>query len=105
MVGTPDSGKATLFDGLTVGPPMKPEPLLKCELTAWRRVPARESTLAPVRRETNSWKWTAFMFGYLVASAHLAAMATCWIAVGAGLWLLRSPLFSGLLGFDGRVPL
>lgn len=43
------------------------------------------ATLATVRRETNSWKWTAFMFGYLVALAYLAAMATYWIAVGAGL--------------------
>ena len=43
------------------------------------------ATLATVRRETNSWKWTAFMFGYLIALAYIAAMATYWISVWAGL--------------------
>lgn len=43
------------------------------------------ATLATVRRETNSWKWTAFMFSYLIALAYVASMATYWIAVGAGL--------------------
>lgn len=43
------------------------------------------ATLATVRRETNSWKWTAFMFGYLISLAYLASMATYWIAVWAGL--------------------
>jgi ferrous iron transport protein B len=43
------------------------------------------ATLATVRRETNSWKWTGFMFAYLVALAYLASMATYWIATWAGL--------------------
>ncbi|MFL2770736.1 MAG: ferrous iron transporter B [Rhodospirillaceae bacterium] len=38
------------------------------------------STLAVARRETNSWAWTAFMFGYLFALAYVAAGATFWIA-------------------------
>jgi len=33
------------------------------------------ATLATVRRETNSWGWTAFMTGYLFALAYLAALA------------------------------
>jgi ferrous iron transport protein B len=38
------------------------------------------STLAVARRETNSWRWPLFMFGYLFALAYLAAGATYWIA-------------------------
>ncbi|MGF1463698.1 MAG: ferrous iron transporter B [Maricaulaceae bacterium] len=43
------------------------------------------STLAVARRETNSWGWTLFMFGYLFALAYIAAGATYWIAKAAGL--------------------
>jgi ferrous iron transport protein B len=38
------------------------------------------STLAVARRETNSWRWTFFMFGYLFALAYIAAGATYWIS-------------------------
>jgi ferrous iron transport protein B len=34
------------------------------------------STLAIVRRETNSWKWPAVQFAYMSALAYLAALAT-----------------------------
>jgi ferrous iron transport protein B len=34
------------------------------------------STLAVVRRETNSWKWPALQFSYLTAIAYLSALAT-----------------------------
>lgn len=34
------------------------------------------ATLATTRRETNSWKWTAFMFGYLMTLAYVAAGLT-----------------------------
>jgi len=34
------------------------------------------STLAVMRRETNSWRWPAFAFGYLLALAYGAAFAT-----------------------------
>lgn len=37
------------------------------------------STLAVARRETNSWRWPLFMFGYLFVLAYLAAGATFWI--------------------------
>src|SRR6202008_3818124 len=43
------------------------------------------ATLATVRRETNSWRWTGFMFAYLVGLAYLAAFATYQIAKAAGL--------------------
>ncbi len=34
------------------------------------------ATLATIRRESNSWRWTAFAFGYLVALAYVAAGLT-----------------------------
>ena len=43
------------------------------------------STIAVTRRETNSWRWPLFMVAYLFVLAYLAAGATYWIAVAAGL--------------------
>ena len=43
------------------------------------------STIAVTRRETNGWKWPAFMVGYLFAAAYLMAGITYWLAVFAGL--------------------
>ncbi|MCB2087630.1 MAG: ferrous iron transporter B [Sphingomonadaceae bacterium] len=43
------------------------------------------STIAVARRETNGWKWPAFMLAYLFALAYLTAGLTYWIAVAAGL--------------------
>ena len=43
------------------------------------------STIAVTRRETNGWKWPAFMVGYLFALAYVAAGVTYWLAVAAGL--------------------
>lgn len=43
------------------------------------------ATLATARRETNSWAWTGFMFGYLMVLAYIAAGATFHIATWAGL--------------------
>lgn len=34
------------------------------------------STLAVVRRETNSWRWPAFMFGYMTVLAYVGALVT-----------------------------
>ncbi len=34
------------------------------------------STLAVVKRETNSWKWPAIQFAYMSALAYVAALAT-----------------------------
>src|SRR5262249_3577964 len=38
------------------------------------------STLAVVRRETNSWRWPALMFGYMTLRAYVGAWATFRIA-------------------------
>ncbi|MDR7103823.1 ferrous iron transporter B [Croceicoccus sp. BE223] len=43
------------------------------------------STIAVAKRETNGWKWPAFMLAYLFALAYIAAGATFWIATAAGL--------------------
>ncbi|WP_294256876.1 ferrous iron transporter B [uncultured Sphingomonas sp.] len=43
------------------------------------------STIAVTRRETNGWKWPAFMIGYLFALAYVAAGLTYWSAVGLGM--------------------
>lgn len=43
------------------------------------------STIAITRRETNGWKWPAFMVGYLFALAYVAAGLTYWTAVALGL--------------------
>jgi ferrous iron transport protein B len=42
------------------------------------------ATLGVVQRETNSWKWPAVMFGYMVALAYAAAFITYQIAVAFG---------------------
>ena len=43
------------------------------------------STIAVARRETNGWKWPAFMVGYLFALAYVFAGITYWSAVALGL--------------------
>jgi len=43
------------------------------------------STLAITRRETNSWRWPAFMLAYLFALAYVAAGVTFWSATALGL--------------------
>jgi ferrous iron transport protein B len=43
------------------------------------------STIAVARRETNGWKWPAFMLAYLFALAYLCAGITYWGAVALGL--------------------
>ena len=43
------------------------------------------STIAVTRRETNGWKWPAFMVGYLFLLAYTMAGITYWLATFAGL--------------------
>lgn len=43
------------------------------------------STIAVARRETNGWKWPAFMLAYLFALAYISAGITFWLATAAGL--------------------
>ncbi len=42
------------------------------------------STIAVTRRETNGWRWPAFMVGYLFAAAYIMAGITYWLAVAVG---------------------
>ena len=42
------------------------------------------STLGVVKRETNSWRWPAIMFSYMLALAYLASFAVYHIAAGFG---------------------
>jgi len=54
-------------------------------LLAWYVfAPQCASTLAVVRRETASWKWTAFLFGYMLALAYVAAFVTYQTALAFG---------------------
>jgi ferrous iron transport protein B len=56
-------------------------------LLAWYVfAPQCASTLAVVWRETNGWRWTAFLFSYMLALAYLAAFVTYHtaLALGAG---------------------
>ena len=43
------------------------------------------STIAVARRETNGWKWPAFMLAYLFGAAYVFAGLTYWTAVAFGL--------------------
>ncbi|MCC7308701.1 MAG: ferrous iron transport protein B, partial [Acidobacteria bacterium] len=42
------------------------------------------STIAIVRRETNSWRWPLFMIGYMTALAYIGALVTyqCGLLLG-----------------------
>jgi ferrous iron transport protein B len=51
--------------------------LLACYIFA----PQCGSTLAVNRRETGSWNWMAVTFGYMLALAYAASLATYNIAV------------------------
>jgi ferrous iron transport protein B len=42
------------------------------------------STLAVVRRETNSWRYPLFMAGYLFALAYIGSFITYRIALASG---------------------
>jgi ferrous iron transport protein B len=54
-------------------------------LLAWYVfAPQCASTLGVVKRETASWKWTAFLFGYMLALAYAAAFVTYHAAVALG---------------------
>jgi ferrous iron transport protein B len=42
------------------------------------------STLAVVRRESGSWKWPVFMFGYMTLLAYLASLLVYQVGRGLG---------------------
>lgn len=41
------------------------------------------STLMVIKRETNSWRWPAFTFGYMTVLAYVAA----WVVYRGGMWM------------------
>jgi ferrous iron transport protein B len=53
-------------------------------LTWYIFAPQCASTLAVIRRETGSWKWMAITFGYMLALAYAASLATYNVAVSLG---------------------
>jgi ferrous iron transport protein B len=54
-------------------------------LLAWYIfAPQCASTLAVIRRETGSWRWMAVTFGYMLALAYAASLATYTVAVALG---------------------
>ncbi|HUA51539.1 MAG TPA: ferrous iron transporter B [Candidatus Sulfotelmatobacter sp.] len=54
-------------------------------LLAWYIfAPQCAATLGVVRRETNSWRWPAFLFAYMIGLAYLAAFATFHITTALG---------------------
>jgi ferrous iron transport protein B len=54
-------------------------------LLAWYIfAPQCASTLAVIRRETGSWRWMAVTFGYMLALAYAASLATYNIAIALG---------------------
>jgi len=46
--------------------------------------PQCASTLGVVKRETNSWRWPAIMFGYMITLAYIAAFITYRVALALG---------------------
>jgi len=55
-------------------------------LLAWYVfAPQCASTLGVVRRETASWRWTGFLFSYMLALAYLSALLVYHVGVWAGL--------------------
>jgi len=57
-----------------------------CALLAWYIfAPQCASTLGVVRRETNSLRWPAFLFVYMIALAYAAAFATFHVTTALGL--------------------
>jgi ferrous iron transport protein B len=83
-----DAGDDTEAAGQAVGPKIAKDwslPTALAFLMWFVFAPQCLSTIAVTRRETNGWKWPAFMVSYLFVLAYVAAGATFWIATWAGL--------------------
>jgi ferrous iron transport protein B len=83
-----DAGDDTDAASAAVGPKLTrdwPLPTALAFLMWFVFAPQCLSTIAVTRRETNGWKWPAFMVSYLFVLAYVAAGATFWIATWAGL--------------------
>ena len=77
-----DSGQAAIRDNLRTRWSL---PTALAFLMWFVFAPQCISTIAVTRRETNGWRWPAFMIGYLFALAYAAAGITYWSAIGLGL--------------------
>ena len=82
MAGDDDGPSQQLEDRLKTAWPL---PTALAFLAWFVFAPQCISTIAVTRRETNGWKWPAFMVAYLFAIAYVAAGATYWTAVAFGL--------------------
>jgi len=83
-----DAGDDTDKASVEVGPKLAKDwslPTALAFLMWFVFAPQCLSTIAVTRRETNGWKWPAFMVSYLFVLAYVAAGATFWIATWAGL--------------------
>ena len=75
------SGPGTLADALSHQWPLASA----LAFLAWYVfAPQCLSTLAVVRRETNSWLWPCAMFAYMIARAYIAAFGGFHIASAVG---------------------
>jgi ferrous iron transport protein B len=77
-----DAGQATIRDNLRARWSL---PTALAFLMWFVFAPQCISTIAVTRRETNGWRWPAFMIGYLFTLAYVAAGITYWSAVALGL--------------------
>jgi ferrous iron transport protein B len=77
-----DAGKATIRENLRTHWTL---PTALAFLMWFVFAPQCISTIAVTRRETNGWRWPAFMITYLFTLAYVAAGATYWSAVALGL--------------------
>jgi len=76
-----DSGQATIRQNLQARWSL---PTALAFLMWFVFAPQCISTIAVTRRETNGWRWPAFMIGYLFTLAYVAAGITYWSAVALG---------------------
>jgi len=73
--------EATWADGSAVYTPLVGIGLMVFYVLACQCV----STIAVVRRETNSWRWPAFMVGYMTCLAYGAALLVYQVGTALGL--------------------
>jgi ferrous iron transport protein B len=64
-----------------VSPPTLPAPVALSLMVFFALCAQFVSTLAVIRRETNSWRWPIFTFAYMTTLAYLGAMAAYQLAM------------------------
>jgi Fe2+ transport system protein B len=91
LVGSPNAGKTSVFNHLTG---LRAKTGNYPGVTVGRSVGTTHvddvrsrwcmSTIAVMRRETNSWRWPAVAFSYMFVLAWVMAFAARTIAIGLG---------------------